>query len=66
MPKCGYNKYMKALTFHHSDPSQKDFEISTYKTLQMSEKLIAELNKCILLCFNCHMEVHDELGQAHN
>jgi hypothetical protein len=55
--KCGYNKSLRALQFHHLDPSQKDFTISGVGTL--NESVIKELNKCILVCANCHSEIHD-------
>ena len=56
--KCGYNKCEAALTFHHLDPTIKDYSISS-KGLSVSlEKLKKETTKCILICFNCHMESH--------
>lgn len=60
---CGYNKSGRALSFHHLDPKKKDFGLS-YKGLTRSwEKIRKELDKCILLCANCHMEVHDGVTQ---
>ena len=56
---CGYNKNPKAMEFHHLDPTQKDYGISTKKML--FDKMKTELDKCILLCANCHREKHDEL-----
>lgn len=53
---CGYNKCPEALTFHHLDPSQKDFTISG-KSWSF-ERLQKEVDKCILVCANCHIEVH--------
>lgn len=54
---CGYNKCMRALDFHHIDPTQKDFVISraTYKKFDLVRN---ELDKCALLCANHHREVH--------
>jgi transposase len=57
--KCGYNKYDGALDFHHIDPSKKDFSISRKKNCSL-ETIKPELDKCILLCRNCHSEVHFE------
>ena len=57
--RCGYNKSMRALQFHHIDPSQKDFAIS--KVTRSWENIKDELDKCVLLCANCHLEVHDLL-----
>lgn len=53
---CGYNKSIRALQFHHLDPTQKDFGISG--TTKSFEKLKPELDKCVLLC---HGEVHEGL-----
>lgn len=58
--RCGYNKCNRALEFHHMDPSIKEFGISTNINRNIDE-LKAEVDKCILLCSNCHAEVHDEL-----
>lgn len=57
--KCGYNRCLRALSFHHLDPNQKDFEINTSRASLSYEKLIVEIQKCILVCGNCHMEIHD-------
>ena len=57
--RCGYNKCLKALEFHHINPSQKDFTISNdHFRLQ---EAIKESKKCILICSNCHKELHDGL-----
>ena len=57
--RCGYNKCLKALEFHHLDPSKKDFTISNdhFKLLDA----VNESKKCILICSNCHKELHDGL-----
>lgn len=56
---CGYNKHTTVLDFHHLDPSQKEFNISKYKKYtNISEDLKQELDKCIVLCSNCHREIH--------
>lgn len=55
--KCGYNKNYAALCFHHLDPSTKEFSISEASNLSQ-EKLEIEINKCDVLCHNCHMEEH--------
>lgn len=54
---CNYNKCIGALEFHHVDPSIKDFGISRIKTFNW-EKVKKELDKCVLLCSNCHKELH--------
>lgn len=55
---CGYDKCQAAFDFHHLDPSKKDFNISRYKGVIMTDKVKDELDKCILLCANCHREKH--------
>jgi 5-methylcytosine-specific restriction endonuclease McrA len=55
---CSYNKYQGALELHHLDPKEKDFSISG-KTLSF-EKMKKEVDKCILVCSNCHSEIHSE------
>jgi hypothetical protein len=70
---CGYNKCWKALEFHHIDPTTKSFNISQMINRWSSKpkhykKLIQELDKCVLLCANCHRELHAnffELTEAH-
>lgn len=57
---CGYNKCMRALEFHHKDPTQKDFGISRQLNRNIDD-LKAEVDKCILLCSNCHAEEHQRL-----
>lgn len=52
---CGYDKCPAAMVFHHMDPREKDFEISSRLSWQAIEP---ELSKCVLLCSNCHQEVH--------
>ena len=55
---CGYNKYEGALEFHHIDVSKKDFSISRAKLTSFSDDVKLELDKCRLLCANCHREEH--------
>lgn len=61
--KCGYNKSLRALDFHHRDPLEKDFAIGESrqgkKIVRNWEQLKPELDKCDLLCKNCHCEVHE-------
>jgi hypothetical protein len=58
---CRYDTYVGALEFHHLDPSQKDFNISSKKNSGFGPMMKAELDKCILLCSCCHREVHGGL-----
>ena len=57
--KCGYNKCIWAFDFHHINSEDKDFNISNISTLSW-EKVKKELDKCIMLCANCHRELHYE------
>tara|TARA_R110000803_G_scaffold204983_1_gene271343 strand:+ start:36 stop:596 length:561 start_codon:yes stop_codon:yes gene_type:complete len=57
---CGYNKCDAALEFHHKDPTKKDFSISKHKGVGI-DKIKPELDKCALLCANCHRETHQGL-----
>lgn len=55
---CGYDKCIAALQFHHRDPATKEFTISG-RTIKW-DRLKPELDKCDLLCANCHAELHFE------
>ncbi len=56
--RCGYNKCVNAMEFHHMNPDEKDFNISRIKLLKFTDIVKQELDKCELLCSNCHREVH--------
>lgn len=56
---CGYNRCSRALTFHHLSPTHKNFNINGSTRAWCLIK--AELDKCLLLCANCHAEAHDGL-----
>jgi hypothetical protein len=58
--RCGYNRCDGALEFHHRDPAEKDFSLGHVGTTTF-EKIKAELEKCDLLCANCHREVHAQV-----
>jgi Zn ribbon nucleic-acid-binding protein len=60
--KCGYNKSHAALDFHHKDPSKKDFTIAHARLYSFNDKIKKELDKCVLLCANCHRETHEEIN----
>jgi 5-methylcytosine-specific restriction endonuclease McrA len=59
--KCGYNKCIEALEFHHKNPTEKDFSISKRGHCRSWERVSEEIKKCDLLCANCHREIHAEL-----
>lgn len=68
--KCGYDKCWRALHFHHVDPSQKEFAIfesrAGYPKCRSWEKMKKEIDKCILLCANCHTEIHENNDEKLN
>ena len=55
---CGYNKNTATLCFHHIEPETKSFRISR-NTIMPVDKLLNEIQKCKILCANCHMEHHN-------
>jgi hypothetical protein len=58
---CGYSKCVSALEFHHRDPSKKEFGISMKGYTKSWESIRVELDKCDLVCSNCHKEIHENL-----
>ena len=54
--RCGFSD-PRALQFHHRDPSQKEFKLSA-DVCKSKERMIAEAQKCDLLCANCHQIEH--------
>ena len=53
---CGYNKCIAALEFHHIDANDKEGGIiGTSASLCRQRE---EAKKCILVCANCHREIH--------
>ena len=55
---CGYNKCVQALDLHHINPEEKDRVISGNLLNNAWTKVCNELKKCILVCANCHREIH--------
>jgi hypothetical protein len=57
--QCGYNRNSAALSWHHLDPALKSFELDlrNLSNRRMSA-ILDELSKCILVCANCHAELH--------
>lgn len=59
--QCGYNKpYVSVYHFHHINPEEKDFTVSKHINRSLNS-LKKEVDKCQLLCSNCHHELHDTL-----
>ena len=61
---CGYSRCIEALEFHHTDSSGKDFSISEKGYTRSWGKVQEELDKCMLLCANCHRELHAKLAAS--
>ncbi len=59
---CGYDRCIQALEFHHLDPTQKDFQLSNSFRIGTLKDHKEELDKCVLLCSNCHREEHYRLS----
>lgn len=60
--KCGYSRHPSALEFHHLDPTQKDFTIARVRLNKLNAEIKKELDKCVILCSNCHREEHARIG----
>lgn len=61
---CAYNKCNSALALHHLNPNEKDFGLGAIRANIKSWKtIVKEIKKCILLCHNCHSEVHDGIRE---
>jgi transcription elongation factor Elf1 len=63
---CGYDRNMRALSFHHLDPSNKRHEINAKGVAIALDKLRIEARKCVLVCSNCHAEVEDGMTLVPN
>ena len=55
--RCEWNEHPAGLAFHHVNPADKSFQISTGVTRSWA-RVRVELDKCVLLCHNCHAVVH--------
>ena len=60
---CGYSKCLDALEFHHVDPTTKKYDWNRLKMVSQSA-LEKELKKCVLVCANCHREIHSQTPVA--
>jgi hypothetical protein len=57
---CGYKKNLSALAFHHLDSAEKDFKLDMCSLSNRKlEPVLGEFEKCILVCHNCHAELHN-------
>ena len=60
---CGYDKCVAALHFHHVNPSDKNFCLCVHTMYYSNDRIVNEINKCILLCANCHAEIEHIEGK---
>jgi len=58
---CGYDRCSRALCFHHRNPEEKKFTVSSSMSLSW-KKLVQEVDKCDLVCIRCHRMVHFQCG----
>jgi hypothetical protein len=60
--KCPEN-HIACLDFHHRDPSEKNFKINeAYERRYSKSKIMNEIQKCDILCSNCHRKEHFNIG----
>ena len=66
---CGYDKCIQAIDFHHKDHSTKEYNIahitSRAFTPVMISRFLKEMDKCIIVCANCHREIHEKEYNTH-
>ena len=60
---CGYKRYAGAFDLHHVGDSKKEFGLSVRGLTRSWERIKKEADKCILVCANCHREIHGGLKQ---
>lgn len=58
--RCGYSANLAALKFHHTEPTRKSFSLDLRALSNRKwPKVLVEARKCILVCSNCHKEIHN-------
>ncbi len=62
---CSYNETLGALSCHHVNPEEKDIDMARLTT-RAWKNIIPELNKCVLLCVRCHIELHSSHLAEHH
>lgn len=58
---CGYDRCAAALEFHHVNPNEKSFGLSAHGFTRKWDTIKSELEKCVLVCANCHREIESGL-----
>ena len=69
--RCGYDRSIVAIEFHHSDPNKKERLVSDLvRTVSPwginKHKVLEEVDKCEIICSNCHQEEHFRGGNNHD
>ena len=62
---CGYDRCIDAIEFNHKYPNEKEFKLGSVNTISWKEYK-KEALKCMLVCSNCHKEIHSELGYIYS
>ena len=60
---CGYSKCIEALDFHHINPKTKEFGLGLGGLTRSWDRVRKEADKCVLICANCHREIHAGITQ---
>ncbi len=61
---CGYDQCIEALDFHHCNATKKDFSISSKGYTRSWKRVMEELDKCTIICANCHRELHAQVSSS--
>ena len=59
--RCGYDRCLAALHFHHASRGRKAFALGGGGVVRSLDAARSEARKCVLLCANCHAEVESGL-----
>jgi hypothetical protein len=59
---CGESRYW-VLDFHHINPKEKEYEVSSLIRIGNKKRVLDEINKCKVLCANCHRDLHHQEKQ---
>lgn len=58
---CGYNRCTASLDFHHKESNSKDGSVGRLIGDGNLSKVLEEISKCVIVCKNCHYEIHSGL-----
>jgi len=63
---CGYDRCQAALVFHHIEREDKEHKVTYIVSRWSWDRVRPELDKCILVCSNCHAEIHFGMVEPDN